>query len=220
MSLSGLFTTQHWVTDHLLVSGWTAWAYGVVSVTLAALAAAVLPGMNPGGHNYSESGWVTAFDRAPPAHAGGSAIASHPVVRLSVRLTDGTVYVGDRAEFSVGPAPEGRELHLGGELPSRPPGAARAEPTAGWQRILLREDQISDILVQYVPGTAPPESPRSESRPVRWLRRSVARLLGLPLESTWRELIEAPAAHPAAAMRLLVGEFAALLVTAVISRLT
>ena len=118
MSLSGLFTTQHWVTDHLLVSGWTAWAYGVVSVTLAALAAAVLPGMNPGGHNYSESGWVTAFDRAPPAHAGGSAIASHPVVRLSVRLTDGTVYVGDRAEFSVGPAPEGRELHLGGELPT------------------------------------------------------------------------------------------------------
>jgi len=65
VSLPGLFTTQHWVTDHLLVSGWTAWAYGLVSVTLAALAAAVLPGMNPDGHNHAESGWVTAFDRLP-----------------------------------------------------------------------------------------------------------------------------------------------------------
>jgi len=150
VSLSGLFTTEHWVTDHLLVSGWTAWAYGLVSVTLAALAAAVLPGMNPGGHNHPESGWVTAFDRLPRLIREAQQLPATPVARLSVRLTDGTVYVGDRAEFSVGSAPEGRELLLGGELLSRPPGAARAEPTAEWHRILLRENQISDILVQYV----------------------------------------------------------------------
>ncbi len=128
--------------------------------------------------------------------------------------------MGDRAEFSIGSAPEGRELLLGGVLLSRPPGAATAEPSAEWHRVLLREDQISDILVQYVPGAAPLASPDSESRPVRWLCRSVAKLLGLPLQSTWRELLEAPAAHPSAATRLLVGEFAVLLVTAVISRLT
>jgi hypothetical protein len=220
VSLSGLFTTEHWVTNHLLVSGWTAWAYGTVSVTLAALAAAVLPGMNPGGHNHPESGWVTAFDRLPRLMRKAQHLPATPSARLSVRLTNGTVYVGDRAEFSVGPAAEGRELLLGGELLSRPPGAAKAEPVTEWQRILLREDQISDILVQYVPDMAPPATPGPEPRPARWLRCGASRLLGLPLQSTWRELLEAPAAHPAAAMRLLAGEFAALLVTAVISRLT
>jgi hypothetical protein len=220
VSLPGLFHTEHWITDHLLVSGWTAWAYGLVSVTLAALAAAVLPGMNPGGHNHPESGWVMAFDRLPRLIREAQHLPATPVARLSVRLTDGTVYVGDRAEFSVGSAPEGRELLLGGELLSRPPGAATAEPSAEWHRILLREDQISDILVQYVPGAAPPASPGPESRPTRWLCSGVGKLLGLPLQSTWRELLEAPAAHPAAAIRLLVGELAVLLVTAVISRLT
>ena len=220
VSLSGLLTTEHWVTDHLLVSGWTAWAYGLVSITLAALAAAVLPGMNADGNNHPESGWVTAFDRLPRLIREAQQLPVTPIARLSVRLTDGTVYVGDRAEFSVGSAPEGRELLLGGELLSRPPGAAKAEPTAEWQRILLRGDEISDILIQYVPGTAPPASPEPEPRPVRWLRCGVARLFGLPTRSTWRELLEAPAVPPAVAMRLLLGEFAALLVAAMISRLT
>jgi hypothetical protein len=219
ISLSGLFTTEHWVTDHLLVSGWTAWAYGLVSVTLAALAAAVLPGMNPGGRNHPESGWVTAFDRLPRLIQEAQQLPTTPVARLSVRLTDGTVYVGDKAEFSVGFAPEGRELLLGGKLLSRPPGATRAEPTAEWHRILLREDQISDILVQYVPGMASPASPGSESRSVQWLRRRFARLFGLPLQSTWRDLLEAPATHTTAAMRLLAGEFALLLAVAIVSRL-
>ncbi len=220
VSLSGLFTTEHWVTDHLLVSGWTAWAYGLVSVTLAALAAAILPGMNPGGHNHPESGWVTAFDRLPRLIREMQQLPDTPVARLSVRLADGTVYVGDRAEFSVGSAPEGRELHLGGKLLIRPPGAAKAEPVTEWHRILLREDQISDILVQYVPGTASPAHPGSEPRLGRWLRRGVAKLFGLPRQSTWRELLEAPTAHPAAASRLLIGEFTILLVTALVSRLT
>ena len=220
VSLSGLFTTEHWVTDHLLVSGWTAWAYGLVSVTLAALAAAILPGMNPGGHNHPESGWVTAFDRIPRLIREMQQLPDTPVARLSVRLADGTVYVGDQAEFSVGSAPEGRELHLGGKLLSRPPGAAKAEPVTEWNRILLREDQISDILVQYVPGTASPAPPGSESRLGRWLRRGTARLLGFPRQSTWRELLEAPTAHPAAAIRLLIGEFAVLLLTALVSHLT
>jgi hypothetical protein len=219
VSLAGLFTTQHWVTDHLLVSGWTAWAYGLVSVTLAALAAAVLPGMNPSGHNHPESGWVMAFDRLPRLIREAQHLVATPVARLSVRLTDGTVYVGDRAEFSVGPAPEGRELLLGGELLSRPPGAAKTEPAAGWQRILLREDQISDIMIQYVPGAALSAPPNSEPRPVRRLRRGVAKLLGRPPESAWREVLEAPAAQPAAAGRLLFGELAVLLVVAVFSHL-
>jgi uncharacterized protein DUF6338 len=219
VSLSGMFTTEHWVTDHLLVSGWTAWAYGLVSVTLAALAAAILPGMNPGGHNHPESGWVTAFDRIPQLIQEMQQLPDTPVARLSVRLADGTVYVGDRAEFSVGSAPEGRELHLGGKLLSRPPGAIKAEPVTEWHRILLREDQISDILVQYVSGAASPAPPESEPWLERWLRRSVASLLGLPRRSTWRNLLEAPTAHPAVASRLLIGELAVLLVTALVSHL-
>lgn len=218
VSLSGLFTTEHWVTDHLLVSGWTAWAYGVVSVTLAALTAAVLPGMNPGGHSHPESGWITAFDRLPRLIRDAQKLPATPVARLSVRLTDGTVYVGDRAEFSVGPSREGRELLLGGDMLSRPPGATKAEPTTGWHRILLREDQISDILIQYVPG-APRVSSGSESRSVWWLRCRVAKLINLPLDSTWRDLLETLTVRPAAAMRLLVAELAALLLVAIVSRL-
>lgn len=220
VSLSGLFTTEHWVTDHLLVSGWTAWAYGLVSVTLAALAAAILPGMNPGGDNHPESGWVTAFDRLPRLIREVQQLPDTPVARLSVRLADRTVYTGDLAEFSVGSAPEGRELHLGGKLLIRPPGAAKAEPVTDWQRILLREDQISGILVQYVPSAASPAPPGSEPRLGRRLRHGVAKLFGLPRRSTWRELLEAPTAHPAVASRLLIGELAILLVTAFVSRLT
>jgi hypothetical protein len=220
VSLSGLFMTDHWVTDHLLVSGWTAWAYGVVSVTLAALAAAILPGMNPVGHNHSESGWVMAFDRIPQLMREMQQLPATPVARLSVRLADGTVYVGDRAEFSVGSAPEGRELHLGGKLFSRPPGAAKAEPVTEWHRILLREDQISDILVQYVEGTASPESPGSEPRLGRRLRHGIGKLFGLPQPSTWWELLEAPTGHPAVVGRLLIGELAVLLVTALVSHFT
>jgi Family of unknown function (DUF6338) len=219
-SLSGLFTKPHWVTDHLLVCGWTAWAYGLMSVTFAALAAAILPGMNSGSQNHPESGWVTAFDRLPQLIRVAQRLSATPTVRLSVQLTDGTVYVGDQAEFSVGSAQEGRELLLCGELLIRLPGATKAEPITQWQRILLSEDRISDILVQYVPRTAPPASSESEARSIRWLRRSVAKLVGLPLQSTWQELLEAPAARPAAAMRLLVGEFAALLIVAIVSHLT
>jgi hypothetical protein len=218
VSLAGLFTTQHWVTDHLLVSGWTAWAYGLVSVTLATLAAAVLPGMNPGAHIHPESGWVMTFDRLPRLIQKAQHLAATPVARLSVRLTDGTVYVGDRAEFSVDSAPEGRELLLDGELLSRAPGAGTTKPLAEWQRILLREDQISDILVQYIPGAASSAPPGSEPRPIRWLRCGIAKLLGLPPESAWRELLEAPPAHPAAVGRLLVGELTVLFVVAIFSR--
>lgn len=220
VSLSGLFTTAHWVTDHLLVSGWTAWAYGLVSVTLAALAAGILPGMNPDGGNYPESGWVMAFDRLPRLIREAQKLPVTPVVRLSVRLTDGTVYVGDRAEYSVGSAPEGRELLLCGQLLSRKPGAEKAERSTEWHRVLLREDQISDILIQYVAGTAAPASAKAESQPLKWLRQRMAKLFGLPSQSTWRELLESAVVHPAVATRLLAGELVVLLATAAISRLT
>ena len=101
-----------------------------------------------------------------------------------------------------------------------PPGAAKAEPVTEWHRIVLREDQISDILVQYVPATASPAPPGSEPRLGRWLRHGVVKLFGLPRQSTWQELLEAPTAHPAVASRLLIGEFAVLLVTALVSHLT
>lgn len=110
VSVTGVFTQEHWVTDHLLVSGWTAWAYGLVSVTLAALAAAVLPGMNSGSRIHPESGWVMAFDRLPRLIRKAQGLPTIPVTRLRVRLRDGTVYVGDRAEFSTGPTLEDGEL--------------------------------------------------------------------------------------------------------------
>jgi hypothetical protein len=219
VSLYGLFTSRRWITEHLLVSGWTAWAYGLLSVTLAALTAAISPGMSYVGLNHAESGWVTAFDRLPRLMKTALELPETPIVRLSVRLTDGTVYVGDRAEFSVGSSPEARELLLAGELLSRPPGSSKAEPVSGWHRILLREDQISDILIQYVPGSSPTALPRRASQPMNQVRHGVSKLLRVPAHSTWRELLEAPTTHPTAAVIILAIEMLILVTTGIVSRL-
>jgi Family of unknown function (DUF6338) len=200
------------------VSGWTAWAYALVSVTLAALAAAALPGANSAGQIHPESGWVTAFDRIPRLAREAQHLVTTPIVRASVRLTDGTVYVGDVAEYSAGLPLADRELVLDGELLSRHPNAATAEPLAEWQRVLLRGDQISDIAVQYIPGTAPSATQESKSLLLEWLRRGTAAVLGRSSESTWRQLLEASAVHAGAAGRLLLIELSVLFIVAVVSR--
>lgn len=104
---------------------------------------------------------------------------------------------------------------------SRPPDAATVKPIDDCQRILLRGDQISDIVVQYISEAAPSEPsapPGSKPRLTGRLRSGAAKLLGLPPESAWRELLEAPSTLPAAAGRLLAGELIVLFVVAVISR--
>jgi len=144
-----------------------------------------------------------------------------PGVRLSVRLTDGTVYVGDRAEYSTDLPLEDRELVLGGQLAYQPPGEPDARLLTRWQRLVVRGDQISDMLVQYVQGVEPPaERPHLASPRIGWLRRACARFLGRPAESTWPKLLEAPATHATAAARLLVAELGILVVTAVVSHFT
>jgi uncharacterized protein DUF6338 len=140
-------------------------------------------------------------------------------VRLSIRLTDGSVYVGDRAEFSTDLPLEDRELALGGRLLYQPPGATNAKPLKEWHRVLLRGDQISDMPVQYAAGVAPTRRPGSESSHVTWLHGACAKVLGRPSESTWPELLEAPATYSASAARLLCAEFLVLAVVAVFSRL-
>jgi hypothetical protein len=55
ISVPDLLTNKHWLVQHMLVDGWTAWAYGLVSVTLAALVAAILPGANTVGSIHTES---------------------------------------------------------------------------------------------------------------------------------------------------------------------
>jgi hypothetical protein len=219
VSVAGLITNERWIGQHLLVSGWTAWAYGLVSVTLAALVAAILPGTNAAGSIHTESGWVTSFDRLPRRMQAVMHLPATPVVRLSVRLTDGSVYVADRAEFSTDLPLEDRELALGGALLYQPPGATNANLLTEWQRVLLRGDQISDMLVQYVAGVAPTWRSSSESSNVAWLRGACAKVLGRPSESTWPELLEAPATYPATAARLLAAELLVLVVVAALSRL-
>jgi hypothetical protein len=208
-----------WLAQHAVALGWTAWAYGVVSVTLAALVAAVLPGTDPAGRIHTESGWFTAFDRVPRLMRQQLGLNATPIPRLSVRLVDGTVYLGDRAEFSTDLSLEDRELALAGALACRPKGAAEAQPLPDWHRVLLRGDQIADILIQYVPGrptSVSPPSPPDWTMPVR---RALARALGRPPEARWLDLLEAPAARPLSALRLLGAELLVLLVVAALSRL-
>jgi Family of unknown function (DUF6338) len=220
VSLAELISADRaWLAQHAVALGWTAWAYGLVSVTLAALTAAILPGTNPAGRIHPESGWVTAFNRLPTQMRRTLGLPATPAVQLSVRLTDGTVYVGDRAEFSVDLSLEDRELALAGALACRPPDATEAHPLPGWQRVLLRGDSISDIVVRYVPGTPTPEPARS---PLAWMvpvRRTCARILDQPSEASWLELAEAPAAHLTSALRLLGLELIVLLVVAALTRL-
>jgi len=220
ISVPGLVTDKHWLVQHLLVDGWTAWAYGLVSVTLAAFVAAILPGPSTAGSIHTESSWVTCFDRVPRAMQEAMRLRAVPGVRLSVRLTDGTVYVGDRAEYSTDLPLEDRELVLGGKLAYKPPGEPDTKLLPRWHQLLVRGDQISDMLVQYVPGAEPAERSYSASPRIGWLRRACARLLGRPPDSTWPKLLEAPATHATAAARLLVAELGILVVTAVVSHFT
>jgi uncharacterized protein DUF6338 len=79
VSVTGLITNENWLGQHLLVSGWTAWAYGLVSVTLAALVAAVLPGTNAVGRQHlhgERMGYVLRSSASP--YAGGDAPPGHP----------------------------------------------------------------------------------------------------------------------------------------------
>lgn len=220
ISVPDLLTNKHWLVQHMLVDGWTAWAYGLVSVTLAALVAAILPGANTVGSIHTESSWVTCFDRLPRAMQEAMNLSAAPGVRLSVRLNDGSVYVGDRAEYSTDLPLEDRELVLGGKLAYQPPGESDAKPLPRWQRLLVRGDRISDMLVQYVPGVAPAVSTPSVSSRFGWFRRACARFLGLRPQSSWPKLLEAPVAHAAAAARLLAAEVGILVITAVVSHFT
>lgn len=220
VSVAGLVTNKHWLVQHLLVDGWTAWAYGLVSVTLAAFVAALMPGPNKEGSIYTESSWVTCFDRVPRAMQEVMRLPTVPGVRLSVRLTDGTVYVGDRVEYSTDLPLEDRELVLGGKLARQPAGEEDTKLLPRWHRLMVRGDQISDMLVQYVPGVESAGSSRSASPRIGWLRCACARLLGRPPDSTWPKLLEAPATHATAAARLLAAELVILVVTAVVSHFT
>jgi hypothetical protein len=211
---------REWLAQHTVALGWTAWSYGVVSATLAALLAALLPGTNPSGRIHPESGWLTAFDRLPRLMRQQLGLTATPIPRLSVRLLDGTVYVGDRAEFSTDLSLEGRELALAGKLACRPPGSAEAQPLPDWHRVLLRGEQIADILIQYVPGRATSVSSSTPRAYAILMRRTCARALGRTREASWRDLLEAPTAHPAAAFRLLCMELLTLLTIAAMSRLT
>jgi hypothetical protein len=220
ISMPGLVTNKHWLVQHLLVDGWTAWAYGLVSVTLAAFVAAIMPGPNKAGSIYTESSWVTCFDRVPRAMQEAMRLRTVPGVRLSVRLADGTVYVGDRVEYSTDLPLEDRELVLGGQLAYRPAGKEETKLLPRWQRLLVRGDQISDMLVQYVPGVEPAGGSYSAPPRCGWLRQACARFLGRPADSTWPKLLEAPVTHATAAARLLGAELGILLAIAIVSLLT
>jgi Family of unknown function (DUF6338) len=220
VSLPGLFTNKSWLLHHLLVAGWTAWAYGLVSVTLAALAAVILPSANAAGSIQMESSWVTCFERLPRAIQEAQRLQSVPDARLSVRLNDGTVYVGNRAEYSGDLPSDDRELVLTGPLIYLPPGkpATDAKPLHQWQRLIIRGGQINDILVQYIPNTkTTKESPPDTSR-LRRARGICAMFLGRPLASNWKSLLEAPASYASATLRLLAAEIAILVLVAIASR--
>src|SRR6266550_1607954 len=220
VTLAELTTANRaWLAQHAVALGWTAWAYGIVSVTLAALLETLLPGTDPAGRIHAESGWLTAFDRLPRLMRQQLGLTATPIARLSVRLADGTVYLGDRAEFSTDLSLDDRELALAGALACQPPGAAEAQPLPDWHRVLLHGDQIADILVQYVPGRPTSASRPSEpawTTPLRW---ACARALGRPDEARWLDLLEAPAAHRLTALRLLGVELMVLLVVAALIRL-
>lgn len=220
VSVPGLLTNKNWLVQHMLVDGWTAWAYGLVSVTLAALVAAVLPGTNKAGSIHTESSWVTCFDRLPRDMQEARGLPAIPGVRLSVRLNDGSVYIGDRTEYSTDLPLEDRELVLGGEMTYQAPGESESKRLYRWHRLLLRGDQISDMLVQYVPGVkSAGQSPFVSSR-LEWLRRACASSLGLAPESNWTKVLEAPAAHAAVAARLLAAEVGILIIIAAVSHFT
>jgi hypothetical protein len=218
ISLAGLVADKHWVVQHLLVAGWTAWAYALVSVTLAALAAAILPGANMTGGIHTESGWVTCFDRLPRAIQETNFLPNVPGVRLSVKLSDGSVYVGDRAEYSTDLPLEDRELILGGQLAYQLSDESATKPLTQWQRVILRGDQISNIAVQYVRRIEPAIGDLPVTSRLAWARRTCAKILARPPDSTWPKLLEAPVAYVNAAFRLLVAELFILLLTAVLSR--
>jgi len=138
-----LANPSSYLTDNLSRVATFFVAYGILSVTIAALVAALMGLGQTARINPNTTGWFEVFRHRLPDD-------TFPMAR--VLLEDGTEYVGEVTYYDVAKATADREIVLGPPLWRKTKEGRSLEPLPaqdGWRRVVVPGARIEAVWVRY-----------------------------------------------------------------------